>query len=244
MKMKVLWMYHNVMDLYGDKGNIRVLTKRCQDRNIEIQVDTCGIGEKVKMKDYDLLFIGGGADKEQGILYQDLVSRKTDIEAAIESGTFVLLICGGYQFFGKYYLNNSGEKIDGLGMFDYYTESNPDVGRCIGNIAIVADLDGVPVKVVGFENHGGQTQGVDTPFGKVLNGHGNCYKSSAEGFYNGHVLGTYMHGPLLPKNPEVADFIIRKSLKKRYGDVELQPLDDVLENEAKLVMLRRLKVES
>ncbi len=235
-------MYHDVMDLYGDKGNIQVLKKRCLDRGIEVIVDTCAMHEKKVLKEYDLLFIGGGADKEQSLLYEDLLSRKQDILEAIENQTFILLICGGYQFFGQYYIDNKGREIKGLGLFDYYTKSDPNVGRCIGNIAIRAILDEQEVIVVGFENHGGQTHGVTTPFGQVLSGHGNMYQSNREGFYNGQVLATYMHGPLLPKNPEVADFIIQKALMRQYGKVELEPLDDTLEIAAKKVILKRLNV--
>lgn len=242
MQLNILWMYHNVMDLYGDTGNIKVLEKRCLQRGIDVVVDTCGMNEEKVLSEYDILFIGGGADKEQALLYQDLLSRKQDIIEAIEKQTFILLICGGYQFFGKHYIDNLGNKIEGLALFDYYTESNPNVGRCIGNIALEANLDGTIVKVVGFENHGGQTYKVSTPFGKVLSGHGNEYKSSYEGFYNGQVLGTYMHGPLLPKNPEVADFIIKKGLSRSYGQVELKQLDDTLEMKAKEVILKRLSV--
>lgn len=242
MILKILWMYHDIMDLYGDKGNIRVLKKRCEDRGIEVVVSTCAMKQQCVLKDYDILFIGGGADKEQSLLYQDLLSRKEAIQEAIASHTFVLLICGGYQFFGKHYIDNSGNRMQGLGLFDYYTESNPNVGRCIGNIAIEANLDGKKYKVVGFENHGGQTMKVTTPFGRVLSGHGNQYQGEFEGFYNGQVLGTYMHGPLLPKNPEVADFIIQKGLSKNYGEVTLSALDDGLEQKAKEVMLKRLHV--
>ncbi len=243
MILKVLWMYHDVMDLYGDKGNIQVLKKRCEARNIEIEIATCAMQEQKQLSDYDILFIGGGADKEQSLLYEDLLSRKDAIVEAIEKHTFVLLICGGYQFFGEHYIDNQGNRIEGLGLFPYYSESDTSVGRCIGNIAVEANLDGQLVKVVGFENHGGQTRGVTTPFGKVLAGHGNEYKSQFEGFYNGKVLGTYMHGPLLPKNPEVADFIIKKGLFARYGDVTLPALDDTLEQKAKAVMLERLGVK-
>ena len=242
MKLKVLWMYHDVMDLYGDKGNIQVLKKRCLDRDIAIEVDTCAIGEQKILKDYDLLFIGGGADKEQSILYKDLVARKADIIEAIDSKTFVLLICGGYQFFGKYYIDNSSERIEGLGICDYYTESDPSVGRCIGNIAIEVNMDGDIFKVAGFENHGGQTHNVKHPLGKVLSGHGNMYKSEFEGYYDGKILGTYMHGPLLPKNPKLADFIIKKSLSKHESNVELKELDDTFENKAREVILKRLNV--
>lgn len=244
MILKVLWMYHNIMDLYGDKGNIHVLQKRCEDRGIEIIIETCECNEIKVLSDYDILFIGGGADKEQALLYEDLLSRKEALLEAIEKKTFILLICGGYQFFGKYYIDNNNQRIEGLSIFDYYTESNPNVGRCIGNIAIEADLDGEKVKVVGFENHGGQSKDVKTPFGRVLHGHGNQYQSAYEGFYNGQVLGTYMHGPLLPKNPEVADFVIKKGLQRNYGFVELDVLDDTLERKAKEVILKRLHIQS
>lgn len=243
MMLKVLWMYHDIMDLYGDKGNIRVLKKRCEDRQIDIIIDTCAMQEKKVLSDYDILFIGGGADKEQSLLYADLLSRKDAILTALDKGTFVLLICGGYQFFGQYYIDNNGNRIEGLGLFDYYTESNPNVGRCIGNIAVEAKLDGNTYQVVGFENHGGQTKNVKTAFGRVLFGHGNEYKSQFEGFYNGQVLGTYMHGPLLPKNPEIADFIIKKGLQRHHQNVKLSPLDDTLELKAKEVMLKRMNVE-
>ncbi len=242
MKLNILWMYHDVMDLYGDKGNIKVLEKRCIDRGIDITIDTCGMNETCTLSNYDILFIGGGADKEQALLYKDLLSRKQAIEEAIQGNTFILLICGGYQFFGTHYIDNKGNIIEGLGLFDYYTQSSASVGRCIGNIAIEADLDGTLVKVVGFENHGGQTYNVATPFGKVLSGHGNEYKSSYEGFYNGQILGTYMHGPLLPKNPEVADFIIKKGLSRKHDNVELDALEDGMEHKAKEVILTRLNV--
>ena len=241
MKLNVLWMYHDVMDLYGDKGNIRVFEKRCADRGIELVIDTCGMNEEKDLSSYDILFIGGGADKEQSYICKDLIPRKQAILDAIEKGTFILLICGGYQFFGKYYIDSNKNKIEGLGIFDYYTESN-EKGRCTGNIAIEADLDGEKVTIVGFENHGGQSKNVTTPLGKVLVGHGNTYKSSHEGFYNGQVLGTYMHGPLFPKNPEICDFVIKKGLERNYGKVTLTALDDTLELKAKEVMLKKLQV--
>ena len=130
--------------------------------------------------------------------------------------------------------------VEGLNIFDYYTEASDRSSRCIGNIAIEATMDGQTFKAVGFENHGGQTKGVTTPFGKVLSGHGNMYQSEYEGFLNDQVLATYMHGPLLPKNPKIADLLIERALKKRYGEVKLEPLDDTLENKAAEVMLKRL----
>lgn len=240
MKLKICWMYHDLMDLYGDKGNIQVLKMRCLDRGIECVVDTCSLNEEKDLSEYDLLFIGGGADKEQMMLVNDLLRRKENLQKAIDSGTFILLICGGYQLFGQYYLDGDGNKIEGLGFFDYYTESASREIRCIGNIAIEVNLDGEVFKAVGFENHGGQTKNVKTPLGKVLAGQGNSFGCGYEGFYNGQVLGTYMHGPLLPKNPKIADIVIQKALSKRYQDVKLIELDDTLEMKAQEVMLDRI----
>lgn len=244
MECRIIWMYHDVMDLYGDRGNIQVLKMRGAARGINVLVDTCAIGEEKCIRGYDVLFIGGGADREQGLLYQDLLSRKQDIREAMDEGTFILLICGGYQFFGQYYIDGDGNQMEGLKFFDYYTKAPSRDERCIGNIAVKAMVDGEEFLAVGFENHGGQTMNVTTPFAKVLKGHGNSFQSEYEGFYNGRVLGTYMHGPLLPKNPAIADLILRKGLAKRYGEVELEVLDDTLEEQARKLMLKRLQVES
>ncbi len=244
MELKVCWMYHNIMDLYGDKGNMMVLKKRCLDRNIEIVIDTCGINEEKDLCDYDLIFLGGGADKEQKMIISDLLSRKENILKAIDEKSFFFLVCGGYQLFGQYYIGSNNEKIDGLNIFEYYSESD-EGHRCVGNIAIEVNLNGNTFKMVGFENHGGQTKNVSSPLGKVLKGYGNTYESTYEGFYSGQVLGTYMHGPLFPKNPQMADFVIYKGLKKRNPDLkleDLQLLDDTLEHKALDAMLHRLGV--
>ena len=245
MELRVCWMYHDIMDLYGDKGNMMVLKKRCEDRNIAITIDTLAIGDERDLTQYDLLFLGGGADKEQMMLIDDLLSRKDNIKEAMEQNTFVLLICGGYQLFGQYYISADNEKIEGLNFFDYYTDTGSNGTRCIGNIAIECNLDGEKIIAVGFENHGGQTCGVTTPLGNVLSGYGNSFEGKKEGFYNGQVLATYMHGPLLPKNPEIADFVIYKGLKKKHPQLSLHdllPLDDTLEQQAKEAMLKRLSL--
>lgn len=236
--ISIVWMYHNVMDLYGDQGNIKVLKKRCVDRGITLVVRTCGVGEVIDLREADMLFIGGGADREQGVMYDDLVSRKESIIEAISAGTMVLLICGGYQLFGQYYEDSDGKRLQGLGIFDYYTVSDGKT-RAIGNVMVEGELDGKLHRFVGFENHGGMTHGVNKPLGKVLYGKGNNGMDGWEGYFDGQVLGTYMHGPLLPKNPEIADYFIGKALRRKYGDVTLEQLDDDLAIKARQVVMNR-----
>ena len=236
-------MYHDLMDLYGDKGNIETLRYRASKRGINVVVDTCTLQEKRNIEDYDIFFLGGGADKEQTLIYKDLLARKESILKAKESGTAFLLICGGYQLFGQYYLDQDGQKIDGLGIYDYYTESSDRDHRCIGNIVVKTNIHDKEVTVVGFENHGGQTKAVSNPFGKVLVGHGNTYKGEYEGYMDAQTIATYMHGPLLPKNPAIADEVILRGLNRRYTVEKLEPLQDTLENAAHDAMLKRLNVK-
>lgn len=151
-----------------------------------------------------------------------------------------MLICGGYQLFGKYYTDANNDKIEGLGIFDYYTQAPLNKKRCVGNIIVDANLDNEIIRICGFENHGGQTKNVTTVLGNVVKGHGNEYQSKFEGFYNGTVLGTYIHGPLLPKNSKLADFIIKKALSRNYGEVVLHPLDDTFEEGARNTIYKRL----
>lgn len=236
-------MYHDLMDLYGDKGNIETLRYRASKRGINVVVDTCTLQEKRNIEDYDIFFLGGGADKEQTLIYKDLLARKESILKAKESGTAFLLICGGYQLFGQYYLDQDGKKIDGLSIYDYYTESSDRDHRCIGNIVVEVNIHDKKVTVVGFENHGGQTKAVSNPFGKVLVGHGNTYKGEYEGYMDAQTIATYMHGPLLPKNPAIADEVILRGLNRRYAVDQLEQLQDTLENAAHDAMLKRLNVK-
>ena len=236
-------MYHDLMDLYGDKGNIETLRYRASKRGINVIVDTCTLQEKRNIEEYDIFFLGGGADKEQTLIYKDLLVRKESILKAKESGTAFLLICGGYQLFGQYYLDQDGQKIDGLGIYDYYTESSDRDHRCIGNIVVKTNIHDKEVTVVGFENHGGQTKAVSNPFGKVLVGHGNTYKGEYEGYMDAQTIATYMHGPLLPKNPAIADEVILRGLNRRYAVEQLEQLQDTLENAAHDAMLKRLNVK-
>ncbi|HOR22526.1 MAG TPA: glutamine amidotransferase, partial [Ruminococcus sp.] len=174
-EMRVLHMYGDMLDLYGDSGNMEVLRYRCGKRGIKCQVDGYSLGgELPDLSKYDLIYIGGGADLEQQHISADLLRCKEAIKKVYEGGTFLFLICGGYQLMGKYYRDADGNEIPGLGLFDYYTVAPASRRkRCISNIVVRTKF----ADVVGFENHGGQTQGVKTPLGEVLFGNGNCSKS-------------------------------------------------------------------
>lgn len=239
-ELKILYLYPDILELYGDYGNIQVLRYRLEQRGFKAIVEPYSIGDKAPdFKSYDLVFAGGGADQEQGILAQDLIKYKDSIKEAIDNGTFFLLICGAYQLFGKYYKGVEGDIIPGLEVFDYYTEAIHDrKKRCIGNVVIEAELNGQKTKIIGFENHGGQTFDVATPFGNVLFGNGNKFGDTQEGFFMDNVIATYLHGPLLSKNPELADFIIKYCLDRKYDeDVVLEPLNDDFENKCREILL-------
>ena len=241
--IKILHMYADLLDLYGDSGNMEVMAFRCKKRGIDCQIDKYSIdSEMPDFSSYDLIYIGGGADLEQQHISADLLKCREGIVRAYKNGTFLFLICGGYQLMGKYYRDADGNDIKGLGLFDYFTVApNSRRKRCIGNIVIETKLTGKSVKVVGFENHGGQTQGVKTPFGKVLFGNGNCSKSEAEGYCEKNVIATYLHGPCLSKNPEISDYMIEYCINRGESEnIALEALDDTLEKECRQVMLDRL----
>lgn len=241
-EIKILYLYPDILDLYGDIGNIRVLKYRLEKRGIQPLIDTYSIGDKAPdFLSYDIVFSGGGADNEQKILSDDLIKYKEDIKKAVEAGVFFLLICGSYQLFGKYYKGVEGNVIPGLEVFDYYTEAIADRSkRCIGNIVIQTVIGDLETKVIGFENHGGQTFDVDGAFGNVLYGNGNKFGDLNEGFMKKNVIATYLHGPLLSKNPKLADYIIKYALKRKYDeDVELIALDDEFEEKCREQLIKR-----
>ena len=205
---------------------------RIEKRGYKAIIDQYSIGDEAPdFSSYDLVFAGGGADNEQSILSEDLIKYKENIKKAVDSGVFFLLICGAYQLFGKYYKGVEGNIIPGLEIFDYYTEAiNDRKKRCIGNIVLEVTLDDKKTKVIGFENHGGQTYDISTPFGNVLFGNGNKFQDTHEGFFRKNVIATYLHGPLLSKNPELCDYIIKHCLERKYNeDIILQDLDDSFE---------------
>lgn len=242
-ELKILYLYPDILELYGDYGNIQVLRYRLEQRGFKAIIEPYSIGNTPPdFKSYDLVFAGGGADQEQGILAQDLITHKASIQEAIETGVFFLLICGAYQLFGKYYKGVEGDIIPGLEIFDYYTEANPDrKKRCIGNIIIETDLEGKKTKVIGFENHGGQTFNISSPFGTVLSGNGNQFGDTQEGFFRKNVIATYLHGPLLSKNPELADYILHQCLMRKYQEeITLEPLNDEFENKCREQLIEGL----
>lgn len=241
-EIKILYLYPDILDLYGDIGNIKVLKYRMEKRGISVTVDTYSIdGKAPDFSSYDIVFAGGGADNEQKILSEDLVKYKEQIKKAVQDGVFFLLICGSYQLFGKYYKGVDGTVIPGLEIFDYYTEAIEDRSkRCIGNIVIEAMVGGKETKVIGFENHGGQTFDVSESFGSVLYGNGNKFNDLNEGFKSKNVIGTYLHGPLLSKNPDIADYIIKYALERKYGQkIDLEEINDGFEEKCRQQLLDR-----
>ena len=240
--VKILYLYPDMLELYGDYGNIQVLKYRIESRGYTAIIDRYSIGDDApNFNDYDIVFAGGGADNEQSILAEDLVKYKENIKEAVQNGVFFLLICGAYQLFGKYYKGVERNIIPGLEVFDYYTEANPDrKKRCIGNIVINASLNGLETKIIGFENHGGQTFDISNSFGKVLFGNGNKFGDTEEGYFQDNVIATYLHGPLLSKNPELADYIIKYCLDRKYNEnITLEPLNDKFENLCREQLLNR-----
>lgn len=246
--LKIGHLYPDLLDLYGDRGNILTLEARAGWRGIETKVEAISIGAPLDFADLDILFLGGGSDREQSLLVDDLKRRKADLSQAIDDGLVVLTICGGYQLLGDYYQLQSGEKIPGLGLLNLWTIAGAK--RMIGNVAVklypLTDAEGEGSRerttLVGFENHGGKTYlGPELhPLGQVLAGHGNNGEDGMEGVRCQNVIGTYLHGPLLPKNPHLADFLLKTALERKGRTAPLEPLDDKIENLAHQVMLERL----
>ncbi len=231
MELRVLSLYPEQMNIYADRGNIVFLQRRCEWRGIGFSHAGAGPGDAVDPTAHDLFYIGGGQDRDQRMVAADMVaSKRADLAAAVESGAALLAVCGGYQLLGHRYQLGE-ETLPGLGLADLETVREPGP-RLIGNVAIEVDLGAGPRLLAGFENHGGRTYlgpGVQ-PLGRVVSGHGNNDKDGLEGVRRHNMLGTYLHGPLLPKNAWLADHLIAVALERRYGSrPELDPLDDTFE---------------
>ena len=241
MELKICHMYPDVLNLYGDGGNVICMRQRLQWRGIEARVTRLPIGANLPLSGFDLVFIGGGQDFEQQVLLEDLHRGKDrEIKAAFEDGLPFLTICGGYQMLGSYYETYDGQRCDFIGALDLYTVGA--VQRMIGNYKFQCEESAGGSIVVGFENHSGKTwlgSGVE-PLGKVLSGFGNNGKDGTEGAHYKNVFGTYSHGPLLPKNPAFCDHLLQTALERKYGKAELMPLDDCAELLAHDEMCRRL----
>jgi hypothetical protein len=213
--------------------------QRCSWRGININLFEVNLGEQINFKEMDFLFLGGGSDREQNLIAADLTQRTRDLKEAIEDGLVVLAICGGYQLLGKYYRTLDGKIISGLELLDFYTEAG--LKRFTGNIVIEVILEDNIIQVVGFENHAGRTfLGQIYPLGRVLSGYGNNGKDNKEGVRYKNVFCSYLHGPLLPKNPMLADYLIATALKRRGQSYKLDFLNDSLELAAQKSMLKRL----
>jgi lipid II isoglutaminyl synthase (glutamine-hydrolysing) len=233
MELRVLSLYPDQMNIYADRGNILFLQRRCEWRGIRFTYAAAGPGESIDPGAHDLFYLGGGQDRDQIAVAADMVdTKRSALSSAVDDGAVMLAVCGGYQLLGHSY-QLGAERLPGLGLVDLETfrQGGP---RLIGNVAIETDLGTGKRVLAGFENHGGRTYlGAEcTPLGRVLAGFGNNGKDGLEGVWRGNLIGTYLRGPLLPKNAWLADHLIELALRRRGGSVALEPLDDRLEQAA------------
>jgi len=239
-RFTVGWLYPDLMNIYGDRGNILTLVKRAEWRGFDARSVELGRGTTDGIEDVDIFFFGGGQDREQALVYEDLLEfKQMPLEQAVAAGAMVLAVCGGYQLLGHFYQTAEGERYPGIGLIDVRTEAGKK--RFIGDVVVDAGIEGLdPPTLVGFENHSGRTflgPGA-RPLGRVRLGSGNNGSDGTEGCLQGGVLGTYLHGSLLPKNPQLADYLIRRALTRR-GVAELEDLDDSIELAAHERILER-----
>lgn len=242
MRLSICHLYPEQLNLYGDRGNIITLQRRCEWRGIRAEVHAAGIGGTFDACDYDIVFLGGGQDFEQGLIKEDLIASKgKSIRAAVEKGVVFLCVCGGYQMMGEYYIDQSGRTLECLNAIPVRTETG--YTRLIGNILCENVSPGPLTKdplLVGFENHAGRTflREDARPLARVIRGFGNNGSDKTEGARYRNVYCTYMHGSFLPKNPEMADEILYTALQNRYGGIPpLTALDDRLEHNARRVAM-------
>ncbi len=241
MELRICHLYPDLLNLYGDRGNIATLARRAGWRGIDVRVVEARLGDQIDPAASDLYFIGGGEDRQQRLAAPDLCRVKgAALREAAQSGAAVLAVCGGYQLIGHDYRPADGPDLEGLGLLDLHTvHPGPGARRLIGNIVIHEAQSGQ--MLVGFENHGGRTHlgSGAHPLGTVVAGFGNNGEDRTEGAVWRHVYGTYLHGPLLPKNPWLADLLIGHALRRRYGEVTLAPLADEEEHRAALAAAGR-----
>lgn len=235
MKLTIGHLYPELLNLYGDRGNIQCMMKRSLWRGIEAETIAFGLEDSIDFSKLDIVLLGGGSDREQRIVCSRLRDIRENFHHYAEDGGSVLAVCGGYQLLGHYYKTEE-DTLEGLSLVDLYTEQGSP--RLIDNIVLENPDFSLPI--VGFENHGGRTYiGDNKPFGKVVYGHGNNGEDGQEGVLYKNVVGTYLHGPLLPKNPHICDYLISNALERKYGKGALEPLDDTQEIQANQELYKR-----
>jgi CobQ-like glutamine amidotransferase family enzyme len=243
VRISVAHLYPDYLNIYADRGNIAVLARRASLRGHELEVRAVGLGEPVEAA-YDLLYVGGGQDREQSLIAPDLAEKGDSIRALVDEGVTLLAVCGGYQLLGRGYRGRDGSFMPGAALFPHETDAGER--RMIGDVLLECELEpGERRLLAGFENHAGRTH-LDAgavPLGRVVAGFGNDGKSGYEGCRVGRAVGTYLHGPLLPRNPWLADWLLARALSHAEGGEprELEPLDDDLEAEAHAVSARRAR---
>jgi hypothetical protein len=255
MHLTIGWLYPKLMSTYGDRGNVICLERRCQWRNLDVSILPLDQDTDINtFSEFDVIVGGGAQDRQQEIVMRDLQGEKAEImKEKIRNGIPGVFTCGSPQLLGKYYEPAMGQKIDGLGILDLVTKHpGQNVPRCIGNVAFeivppslaqdLKEMLGESPTVVGFENHGGRTYlGEVSPLGKVIKGYGNNGEDGFEGAFYQNAIATYAHGPLLPKNPFLADWLIMKAFEQKYHQkVTLTPLDDTLANQGRKAMLKKI----
>lgn len=239
MELNICHLYPDLLNTYGDFGNVLILKYRCEKRNIKITIINVSLKDEFEENKYDIVFFGGGQDFEQTIVSEDLLLKKEKIIRYIENNGVFLAICGGYQLLGQYYKKDDGEIIKGIGALNIHTES--------GKKRLIGDTLSKHIKtgetIVGFENHFGKTYlGDDVkPLSEVKNGFGNNGEDGLEGATYKNTVATYSHGSFLSKNPKIADDLIKKALLKKYGEIELDKIDDKMEYLAKNHIIKHIK---
>jgi hypothetical protein len=242
-KIVVGHLYPEYLNIYADRGNMAVLERRADWRGIGFDYRTIGLGEDANPDEYDLYYVGGGQDREQALVAPDLATKGESLREAVDGGAAFLAVCGGYQLLGRFYRDRSGAELPGIGLLPHHTVAGER--RMIGDVLLECELEpGRRRTLAGFENHAGRTyldEGAE-PLGRVVAGFGNNGEDGVEGSRLGNALGTYLHGPLLPRNPWLADWLIGKALARRLGDApDLEPLPDDFESSAQRVSAERAR---
>ena len=243
MRIRVGHLYPDYLNIYADRGNIAVLSRRAELRGHELEVTAVSLGDELVAGSHDLLYIGGGPDREQALVAPDLAAKGDAVQEEVGAGAALLAVCGGYQLLGRGYFGRDDVDMPGVGLFPHETLAG--TRRMIGDVLLECELEpGTRRTLAGFENHLGRTR-LDpgaTPLGRVVAGFGNDGDSGFEGCRVGRAVGTYLHGPLLPRNPWLADWLLAQALAHRTGNpAQLDPLEDGLEAEAHAVSAGRAR---